>query len=415
MFPYFLSKIKRITASHLLSFIFISFIFYVGFAAIPQFLCTSLSFFQGDISIRNYIDTVDDQYNGMLPNSKEISLLQNKGTYINLNGFMANTMDQRFMNDRVKLKNGNMAELMEQAPDADWIVDIADNIATVYQHQEARGKNFLFVMTPSQISKYEDLLPTGYVDTINDTADLLLKLLAERGIECLDLRENFAEDGLVAADTFFKTDHHWLPQTGFWAYTKVLDKLQEMGIFSRINTAYTDADSFHFHIYEDSFLGSCGKRTGMYYAGVDDFCVIEPKFDTNITVKYEGDDIYYQGTYADTVNTPIPQYQFEARDYFNFYAYDMYGHSDTFPVLRINENAPEQTRLLMIGDSMNNVPFSLMSLYASHCYELDMRVYTEDFPQFYEEYAPDTVIFMINPRGCADGNTYYPFFESETK
>lgn len=412
---------RKLNSSYSLAVCFLTFILYLCVAVLPKFSPGIIQLVQRDLTVREFIQSTNTQYETMLSQSVNTPLFQNHSTYINLNGLMSNLMGQQSANNRVKLKNGHLTGITTDSPSDDTLRSVADNIATLYTKQKGLGKDFLFVMTPCQISKYEDLLPVGYNDTSNDTADRLLALLEERGIACLDLRKSLYKDGISHAEAFFITDHHWTPQTGFWAYSKILEKLHEMGIFSEIDPYYTDPNNFDFTIHEESFLGSSGKRMGIYYAGIDDFCVISPKFKTSITVKYDGDDTDYQGNYPNTVNMDYPKSTFEQKDYFNFNAYGIYGHSDTVPVLRTNENAPEKSKLMLIGDSMTNIPFSLMSLYTSQCFELDMRIingdygteYTSsyhDFEVYYSSFMPDCIVMLINPNGCNDTNVTFPFF-----
>lgn len=414
--------LKRLNSSHILAAFFLAYIFYVALAPAPKLL-THIRILLADAPPPLFpaiVETVDTQYETMLTTEAHKPLLHNNATYINFNGYIAKLLDQTYINDRIKLNNGQMVQLQEEMPPDYLMTAIADNLARVHQHQQDAGKNMLFVLAPTKIIEGEDLLPVGYTDTTNETSDLLLSLLEERGVACLDLRENFREDGMIAADSYFITDHHWLPETGFWAYTQIVEKLVEMGIFSSMDPAYTDEENFHFKVYEDCFLGSSGKRAGIYYAGTDDFCIIEPKFETNITVQYYGDETCYEGSYANVVNNPTIEPLLANKDYFNDNPYVLYGYGDTDPALRLNESAPEKTKLMLIGDSYNNVPFSLMSLYASSCYEIDTRTLSGEFPSaepvnfetLYNEYQPDTIIFLIQNKGCMDNNVTYPFFPS---
>ena len=41
-----------------------------------------------------------------------------------------------------------------------------------------------------------------------------------------------------------------------------------------------DIKNYEVNTYRNWFLGSIGKRVGIYYAGIDDIDLIYPKFDT---------------------------------------------------------------------------------------------------------------------------------------
>ena len=82
----------KIRPVHVLAVCFLGFMLYVGLAALPSLLIQTGETMQGDIQARNYIRQTNDLYEGMLRTDPEVPHLQNKGTYINLNGFMAKTL-----------------------------------------------------------------------------------------------------------------------------------------------------------------------------------------------------------------------------------------------------------------------------------------------------------------------------------
>lgn len=405
-----INKIKTRNASHLLAVLFLVFSIYVGIAGLPQFFTNTLYAYWEKSTFDTYVDVIDEQYHSMLSTDREYAFLQNKGTYINLNGLMAKLMGQPMMNDRLTLKNGHLASVrFWQYPDEE-IRAAADNIRTFFQKQKEKGGSFLFVMCPSQIAKYEDLLPVGYTDTTNETADRLLALLEDAGVPYLDLRESMREEGMMVTDTYFVTDHHWYPQTGFWAYTKILEKLARLEIISPVDSFFTDICNYDFVTYEDSFLGSSGKRTGIYYAGVDDSIFIHPKFETDISITIEERMLNLRGRFEDICyNTDVtPDYS--NPDYFYDNMYGLYGWGDSQVTQWRNENAPETGKFMLIGESFGNIPFSLMSIYLSSCDEVDMRYFAKDFQAYYEEYDPDTVILEVNVDQAVAEITLYPYF-----
>lgn len=401
---------NRLKPSHLLAVSFLLFIFYTALAPLPQFLIHTGNSFRWGFSLGNYIETIDDQYHGMLETGGLLPTMQDKGTYINLNGFMANLLDQKMMNERVKLKNGHLSAVVETPYASEDIEAVADNLAALSLKQTEQGKHFLFVMSPSQINKYEDLLPEGYTDVTNATADQLLALLEQRGVACLDLRQKLVEDGISHEEAFYKTDHHWAPKTGFWAYTKMLEKLEQLGAIEAVDSFYTAEENFDFTVYPVSFLGSSGKRTGIYYAGLDDSTFIAPKFDTDIYLNIDALGIDNRGRYEEVVYNTWDGIAPEDEDYFNYNSYGLFGWGDQPHSQWRNEGAPMNQKLILIGDSFGNIPYSLMSLYFRSCDELDMRYFPHDFPSYYAQYNPDIVILEVNVDQSVAENTQYPFF-----
>lgn len=366
---------------------------------------------RGELTLTEYVQTVDDAYFSMLSTKLENPFLRNKGTYINLNGFMANFMGQTEMNERYKLKNGHLANINPAQITDEKLDTVFENITALYQAQAEQGKNFLFVLCPTQHYEQESLMPAGYDDIANQHIFYLLDKLDDAGIPYLDLREKLKEDGFSNTDAFFYTDHHWRPETAFWAYGTILETLADLGYIGPVDTFYTDKENFNFDVYENSFLGSSGKRTGIYFAGTDDFTVISPKFETEIHLQVpeakadltgRWEDIAYQGGDMST--------RLQNPDYFNDNPYGRYGWSDRPISHWRNENAPEQAKFLLIGESYGNIPYSLMSMYISSCDEVDMRHFERDFTAHYQEYDPDTVILLVNVNSACTDNTLFPYF-----
>lgn len=406
-------KRPRLRAPYLIALFFLFYIGYVGLCPISQLLENTKSVLREECSPSEYISAVDTLYSEMLSTDAGQPLLKDKGSYINFNGLMARLLAQPMMNERVTLKNGHLTHIISQPISQEAIKATAENIASFAQMQESHGGQFLFVVAPSQVSKYEDLLPAGYTDTTNETADTLLALLSENGTAYLDLRECLHADGITQADAFFKTDHHWKPQTGLWAYGKILQSLETMGCIGPVNRDYSDSDHFDFVTFEDTFLGSSGKRTGIYYAGLDDSVFIRPKFDTQLTLTIPDRELSLNGRYEDVVYNTNRTVDFNDIDYFAFNAYGLYGWGDNGLNQWRNEYAPEKDRVMLIGDSFGNIPFSLMPLYFSSCDELDMRYYSGDFSSHFVEFQPDIVIIVVALDQIASNNTRYPFVSEQ--
>lgn len=388
----------RIRPVHVLAVFFLGFMLYVGLAALPQLLIQTGKTMQGESKAINYIKQTNDLYAGMLETDPEYPLLQNKGTYINLNGLMANSLGQPLMNERVILKNGHLSRVKPEYSDPEDIRQAAENIIRFHNDHSAGGGNFLFVMVPSQISKYEDLLPPGYTDTTNADADAFLALLDDAGVPYLDLREELQNDGISVTDAYYVTDHHWTPQTGFWAYQKMVSKLEQMGAIAPVDPFYTDPENFTFETHPDSFLGSSGKRTGKYYAGVDDSVLILPNFDTDIHITVPKRNLEVQGRFEDVAYNTDVKYDYTNPDFFEDNFYGLYGWGDNPITHWRNETAPYNHKFLMIGESFGNVPFSLMSILFDSCDEMDMRHFKDDFPDYYAGYQPETVILEFSIR-----------------
>jgi len=404
---YLKTKLK-IRPEYVLSAVFLCFIFYVGMAALPKFLVNTGNTLQGQHDVRSYIKQTNDQYSVMLEAGFQYAPLQDKGTYINLNGLMAKFLHQPMLNERVLLKNGLLAAVSPTGPDDTALRSAADNLISFCKTHQENGGHFLFAIAPSKINKYENVLPVGYSDTDNETVDRFFALLAEGGVPILDLRETLHNSEIQWEDAFFVTDHHWTPQMGFTAFREITQRLTDIGAAEAVDPFYTNENNYTYHTFSNNFLGSAGKRTGIYYAGIDDSIFIAPNFTTDIKISIPEWQLELQGTYQD-VSYQYSEMDIENPDYFNENMYGLYGWGDRALTHWRNDHAPVEERLLLIGDSFGNIPFSLMSICYSSCDEIDLRYFHDNFKDYYQNYQPETVVFLINSNASVSEFTVHPF------
>ena len=399
--------IKSINSVKILACVFMLFTIYVGIEAFPVVLVELSNMTKsGGHDFVDIRDNLDKSYANMLSTEINKPALRNAGTYINLNGLMAHMLGQRYVNERIKLDNGQLTTLVESVN-----TNLAsERMTTFFLQQKERNKHFLFVVAPNMISKYDSGIPVGYQNFSNDNTDSLVSSLSKNNVPILDLREKMHEQGISHSEAFYKTDHHWKTETGLWAYTEIVQSLTEMGAIPKVDSSYTNVDNFESRLYKDWFLGSSGKRTGRYYAGLDDFQLIIPKFETNMTLEIPTSKISNSGKFEDVA---LNMKMLNKKDYFNANPYSVYGYAERDLSHWWNEYAPVNQKVLMIGDSFGNVPFAFLPLVISTCDEMDMRYFKEDFESYYDEFEPDIVIFLINATSPSADNTTYDFFPTK--
>lgn len=164
--------------------------------------------------------------------------------------------------------NGRILRLtgIKQIRGSDTIVDLGDGYLTLTQKEkdiseaakevnefslwlEERDIDFLYVQAPFKIEEDSSEL-AGYVDFSNANADNFIQAL-EGTVNTLDLREELKKDfSGNYKEQFFKTDHHWLPETGLWAAQKISEQLNEKYGYE-IQTDVFDIDNFNVETYEE--------------------------------------------------------------------------------------------------------------------------------------------------------------------
>ena len=415
-------KARRMTHMKVLAIAFLLAIFYIGSATFPSTV-TNISHMDpthGLAAIYDAQNKINKDYSDML--DFKHSNFKNKASYINMNGLMARLMGQRYINERVKLNNGHLGAASmssaKQAIGAEIEVKVSHKknreipavlqMAKLNESQNDKGKVLLFVMAPNQNPKYEDVLPTGYAEGFNRNADNLLDGLSGNGVPFLDLREEMKNDGIGHSEAFFVTDHHWKPETGFWAYAKTIAYLETASAIEPVNPVLTDINEFDIDVYKDVYLGSSGKRTGRYFAGLDDFSVITPKFKTDMSLEIPSSSISRQGGFAEVAYS----HRDITIDFFNTSIYSIYGHGNRDLMLWRNDAAPIDLKVLALGDSFSNVYFTFFPLVFTTFDQMDLRQCEEgfDFLEYYSAFDPDIVIIQVNASSISNPNTTYDFF-----
>lgn len=327
-----------------------------------------------------------------------------KYVFININGLSHKLFDQRSMNNVIKMENGHLEEVVPA-------VGVGEQAKETIRLKDALAEKeipFLYVQVPYKISKYEELLPIGVEDSSNQNADALLALLAEGNVPVLDLRERFWQEGINQYDLFFKTDHHWTPEAAFLAYGEVISYMRaNWGL--NIEDSYTDSGNYIEEKYEDWFLGSRGKRVGLYYAGVDDITLLYPSFSTQMSLYVPSENIFRSGSFKDAI---FDYSNIEEKDYFLTNPYHAYIGDEYSLVQHENEAAPCDKKLLIIKDS-----FTLpVQAYLTTCFfqidVIDLRLYEEkSLYEYIEETKPDMVVIMYNPYMLCEENGFVFFDE----
>lgn len=265
-----------------------------------------------------------------------------KFAFLEWNGLTHRLLGQREMNRVIKMNNGYLAELQAQIPPDD-VVRRAHRLADLEDQLKARGVAFLYLAAPTKISSREEgLLPAGVTDHSDENLDRFMRVLAERNVNRIDLRETIREDTDDYYDFFYVTDHHWNTEAGYYAYLKVADFLEKEGIV--IDPRVRDLSEYDAETFPAAHLGSRGRRAGTLFAGtVDDFTIYTPRFETEL--------VEPDGTRGDFTQMLMDRaYLSEAHDLHMNDTYDSVLEPSTGNY--VNPLAKNDATVLFVSDSM---------------------------------------------------------------
>lgn len=321
----------------------------------------------------------------------------NKFGFVNLNGAVCNALNQPCMNGVVKLNNGYLLTTLPYSSD-EVLRTYADSTIRFDEYLKNRGTVLVYANTPYTSSKYDPQLPIGINDYGNDNCDRFLQMLKDAGVDTIDFRETMHDDGIDQYSMMYKTDHHWTTKAGLYAYGVLEDYIVDK-TGCDVDERISGIQNYTVTTYKKWHLGSRGQRTGIYYAGIDDFDLIIPNFDTSIQ---NG-----AGTVGNMQDVMINMEPLTNKDYTSRYTYDsvLGGSLGHFTNLDCKNNI----NVLLITDSFGKAvaPYLAMGFaQIDYVYDADVSGVT---PEFIESIDPDVVIMMYYPEFLLEGRQPFSF------
>ena len=151
--------------------------------------------------------------------------------------------------------------------------------------------------------------------------------------------------------------------------------------------------------YKKWHLGSRGQRTGIYYAGIDDFNLIIPDFETTLQNS--------EGTVGSMQDLMINMEPLANKDYTSRYTYDyvMGGLLGNYT----NLDCKKDIRILTITDSFGKAVGPYPAMGFRQIYYVYDDYITGVTPEFIENFNPDVVIMMYYPSFLQEKSKAFSF------
>lgn len=265
------------------------------------------------------------------------------------------------------------------------------SIADLRDFVETQGAKFFFVQAPCKTNPYNDAKINGHFDFSNANADDVLQGLTQKDVDVLDLRPMLScgLDDTAWHAQFYRTDHHWKPQTAVRAASFVAQKLQAEGI--NVDGTHYSPQDYEWVLFPKYFLGSQGKRMTLAKTEPDDFELAEPKFPVNWHVEIPSEKVDTTGDFSIVYD----YHQLERRDYYNLNPYAVYIYGDRpieyFTNLRMPQNAK---KVMAITDSYGDTLILFLAIGVREIIKVDMRHFTGSLHTLIEKEKPDVVFVM---------------------
>ena len=285
--------------------------------------------------------------------------------------------------------------------------DLNKNVSAIQSIQvaaEANGADFLYIAVPEKNMLYT--APSNIENHSIDNYERYLTALDQNDVPVLDLYDAMQQENKIHIDTFFKTDHHWTPETAFWATGKICSSLSDRYGFS-YDPDYTKIENYNTKVYPDWFLGSYGKKVGYFFSsdGPDDITLITPKFETNLTEQRPHKNQERTGAFDQTV---LFMDQIETRDYHGLSPYAAYSGGDFRLQIVKNNLNPDGKKILVIRDSFAGAVMPFLALNTGELHTVDVRTFISDESinvyEYIQQIDPDYVLVLYSGTGNPIGD-----------
>ena len=316
--------------------------------------------------------------------------------FINLNGAFQGLMQRDYIydadpgNDSIKKRSGYMVSVPAEFSEED-IAAAAAKLKESSDWLAGMGIPLVYVQAPSKMTESPENAMPGIINYTYGKNAAFRENAQRLGIDYVRSAEWLNGD-----DTdFYKTDHHWTIESSFAVAA---------GICSHLNDKYglgIDEDIFAEDRYKrtthkNAFLGAEGRRTGIWYTGLDDFTEILPDFETDFDITIsdaEGKLSERHGSFTETVmdmSKDISKYSFEDSAYYEYWGGD-YGRIHV-----VNNRNTDAPKIFVFKDSYG-VPVSAFLTNAfSEMDIIDVRYYCDDksLRELISEEQPDAVVYI---------------------
>lgn len=297
-------------------------------------------------------------------------------------------------NARIEINDGYYSRIVKRRDSS----LAANNLINFKKYLENYNIDLIYIQAPFKISESQEI-SNIYKDYSNENMNNFLEIIQGK-VKYLDLRENIKNDNLNHLELFYKTDHHWLPETGLWA-TNEISKYLNNNYNLNLKIENIKEENFFIKTYENMYLGSDGRYVSLANTKPEDFNLIIPKIDTKLTVKIPDKGIDKTDTYENTI---IDWSQVKYENYYKISQYGAYGYAER-PLIEIhNEFVNNNKKILLIRDSFCDVVVPFLALETEYLSAIDLRYFDGSIKTYINEYQPDLVIIMYNGNMIVDLN-----------
>ena len=313
---------------------------------------------------------------------------------IDVNGGIVRLIGRRMCNERILRRDGMLDYMYtERHADVDSFVEA---VSTFEGRVRELGIAFLYVQAPVKIPLRGNVMPDGWsFENPVERACRVVDGLRSRGIRALDLVPEFSATEADVAQNFFRTDHHWRPRAAFRAAQLLAEELSLVLKEPALRYPRTlDKEGWDERVLRGCFLGAHGRRTGRFFSRLDDFEILVPRFNTDISRSVPGRRTM-RGRFEEAVLSPD---NWLRRPLHKRNMYSVYGN-DVGEMSFLNHAAPSAARVMIVKDSFANPVAAFLATVFREVVVVDPRRLTSprEVVELVARHRPDAVVELVNP------------------
>lgn len=277
----------------------------------------------------------------------------------------------------------------------------AESITALSETMMRNQIPFTLVLAPNKNGIASENFPAGLIDYCAESTNNLVNTLEQNGVDTLNLSQSFYQGEQDENETFYATDTHWTNVGAFYGYKQILEHFQtKFMLIPKDTKQTTNIYNYKKQSYQDTYIGSMGKRAGQKYVDKkDDITFLIPKFETKLTHKKFNSHFSWQsekiGNYKETfINENI----LNSKDpYIDKYTALM-GHGTPYETIE-NKKITDGSSLVIIKDSFAMPVASFLALNYEKTYIFDNRDgnIKNNLVRAINQINPDHVIMLISP------------------
>lgn len=261
-----------------------------------------------------------------------------------------------------------------------YVEKCADNVAAFRDSLQQKGYPFLYVQTPSpdSVQYYRGTALQGDSLTIPERSYAFIGMLEDENINVINMISDHTDD------ISFDNSLHWMPENGLSCAALIARELNTSYHFSIDENIYSPENFYDLlSVYpeqKESILQNCGY----------DFSVPVPKNDPQYQIVY-AEETAWNGSFLNAMIYDADAWDLEGGPYHNIFRL---SNSLIFEIT--NEDAAEDKKILVIGDSFNWPVSAYLSLGVRNVTIIHNASFTGSLLNYIEKMNPDIVIMVYN-------------------